>query len=354
MPDNVHEIWSDDQLDAALATLRSDVDTEVRSLHGAREELLAAAGAAERVSPEPAPRPRRRWAIVAAAAAAVVVVASVVVAVLARSGEPAINEPAEPGDPVDRIHATDVPLRPGQFRYVNERQWFSTTFDSKYEWKSEYRYQVWVPAQERQVWMERRETTGRSVLLSGSEKQAHAEGMVPPGRTVETFRAACGDYFADDRRRCEFIPSLRHANEEFMASLPRDPDELLAMVREITAGAEKFTPDSLDFQILTGFLDERTVPADLRMACYRALAKIRTIEITENVPNLDGATGTSFAVRDQWVRREIIVDPGTGQIIGEREVAVGGRDDGIKRGTVLVDSSLEWAVVDRMGARPAG
>jgi len=354
MPDNVREMWSDDQLDAALAALRSDVDTESQSLRGVRAELLAAAGAAERIPPDPAPRTRRRWAIAAAAAAAVIVVASVV-AVVGRSGEPTITEPAEPSDPVDRIHATDVPLRPGQFRYINERQWYSTAFDSKYVWKSEYKYEIWAPAQERQMWMERRETTGRSVLLSGSEKQAVAEGMVPPERTVETFRAPCGDYFAkaDDRRQCEFIPSLRHPNQEFMASLTRDPDELLAMVREITAGAEKFNPDSLDFQILAGFLRERTVPADLRMACYRALAKLRTIEITENVPNLDGRRGTSFAVRDEVARREIIVDPGTGQVIGERDTSVGEKE-GFRPGTVLADSSLETAVVDRMGARPAG
>jgi hypothetical protein len=355
--DNVREMWSDDQLDAALAALRSDVGVEPGALAGARAELLAAAGAVGGGLPEPVPTSRRRW-LVAAAAAAVVVVAGVVVAVVARPTEPAITGPAAPSgtaNPVDRIKAVDEPLRPGQFRYVGEHQWWSTSFDSKYLWKSEYRYEVWVPAQERQEWMERRETTGRSVLLNGSEEQARAEGMAPPERTVETYRAPCGDYFAadEDRRPCEFISSFAHPNEEYMASLTRDPDELLAMLRRETAGAQKATPDSMAFQLVSLFLHERNVPADLRVALYRTLAKLPAIEIAENVPNLDGRRGTSFALRDKDTRRAIIVDPGTGNVIGERWTAVSGRDR-VEPGTVLADSSLETAVVDRMGVRPPG
>lgn len=351
--DNVREMWSDDQLDEALATLRSEVATEPEVLRGTRAHLLAGAG---EVRPADRAPTRARWAILAAAAATV---AAVVAGVLVTGRDPGqvTGPPAsEAKDPVAKIRAVDEPVRPGQFRYLLEHQWWSTSFDSKYVWKSEYRYEVWVPARERQEWMERRETTGRSELLNGSEEQAIAEGLEPPERTVETYRAPCGDYFAadDGRRPCEFVPSFAHPNQEYMASLTRDPDELLALLREQTEGSTKFTPDSLAFQFVTLFLREEEVPADLRMAFYRTLAKLPDIEITENVPNLDGRRGTSFAVGDQSTRRAIIVDPGTGQVIGERQTALAGNGDRIRPGTVLADSSLTSVVVDGMGVRPAG
>jgi hypothetical protein len=360
MPEeNVHEMWSDDELDAALAAFRSDVDTDVGLLRDARSALLAAAGAADENGPPASPRPR--WVIAAAAAAAVlVVVAGVLVAVATRpergTGDGTGTGPtssSQPRNPVDRITATDEPLRPGQFRYVHERQWWSGWSETEYVWKSEYRYEIWVPAQERQVWMERRETTGRSVLLNGSEKQARAEGNDPPERVVETYRAPCGDYFSPTNRPCEFIASFAHPNQAYMASMTRDPDQLLAQLREMTKGDQKVPPDSMAFQLVSGFLHERNVPADLRMVFYRVLAKLPSIEITENVPNLAGHEGTSFAVRDDDFREEIIVDPATGQMIGERRRTVRAQN-GMKAGTVLADSSLETVVVDGMGVRPAG
>jgi hypothetical protein len=360
--ENVRAMWSDDELDAALAAFRSDVDTDVRLLRAARSDLLAAATAADENEPDvpPAAPAPSRWAVVAAAAAAViVVVAGVLVAVATRPadrGDGTGTEPttsSRPKNPVDRIRATDEPLSPGQFRYVHEHQWWSEWSETEYVRKLEYRYEIWVPAQERQVWMERRETTGRSVLLNGSEKQAHAEGVDPPERTVETYRAACGEYFAPKDRPCEFIASFAHPNQAYMASMTRDPDELLAQLREMTEGGRKGTPDSMAFQLVSGFLHERWVPADLRMVFYRVLAKLPMIEIAENVPNLAGRKGTSFAVRDKDFRREIIVDPGTGQVIGERWRMVR-TQNGMKAGTVVADSSLETVVVDGMGARPGG
>jgi hypothetical protein len=356
--ENMRETWSDDQLDAALAAFRSDVDADVRVLRDARSDLVAAATAADGpdVTPAPPASSRRRWAIVAAAAAAViVVVAGVLVAVVTRPAErgDGTGTSSRPQSPVDRIKATDEPLRPGQFRYIHERQWWSAWSETEYVWKSEYRYEIWVPARERQVWMERRETTGRSVLLNGSGKQARAEGNDPPERVVETYRAPCGDYFSPTKRPCEFIASFAHPNQAYLASMTRDPDELLAQLREMTEGGQKATPDSLTFQLVSGFLHERSVPADLRMAFYRALAKVPSIEITEHVPNLEGRKGTSFAVRDKDFRREIIVDPGTGQVIGERWRTVR-KLNGMKAGTVRADSSLETVVVDGMGMRPAG
>jgi hypothetical protein len=61
MPDNVQNLWSEDDLDTALATLRSDVDTDRRALARARADLLTAAGAAEPPAGPPPARGGRHW-----------------------------------------------------------------------------------------------------------------------------------------------------------------------------------------------------------------------------------------------------------------------------------------------------
>lgn len=362
--ENVREMWSDDELDAALAAFRSDVDTDDRVLRDTRSGLLAAAPAADEggqdVRPAAFASPRPRWVIAAAAAAAViVVVAGVLVAVATRPGTgdgtgTGPTASSRPQSPVDRIKATDEPLRPGQFRYFREHQWWSTYGEGSV-WKSEYVYERWMPAQVRQRWMERRETTGRAVILAGDAEQSRAIGMGPSKASVEVYRAPCGDYFAGDRKPCEYQGSWEHPNQEFLAALPRDPDELLAQVRALVADATKLTPDYLAFKFLSDVLRETgwAVPADLRMALYRAIAKLPTVDIAENVPNLNGRKGTAFAVSDSYKKWVMIVDPATGRVIGERCTVVTAHD-GLEPGTEYSDSAIDVVVVDGMGVRSAG
>ena len=76
------------------------------------------------------------------------------------------------------------------------------------------------------------------------------------------------------------------------------------------------------------------VPADLRAALYRVLGKVPGLEITEQVANLDGKKGTAYGISDDGTRHDVIIDPATGQFIGERQITDEGFE-GIPAGTVI-------------------
>jgi hypothetical protein len=95
------------------------------------------------------------------------------------------------------------------------------------------------------------------------------------------------------------------------------------------------------------------VPADLRAALYRALALLPGLEITEDVANLAGKHGTAFGIDGDIERQDLIIDPATGEFIGERTVALAGGPL-YPAGTVTNFSSVSTTVVDAIGTKPTG
>ncbi len=350
--DNVLAMWSEDELDRALAALRADEAPDERPLGLAKAELLTAAGM--HVDPEP-DRPRRRWGWWAAAAATVVtVVASVVVVQNVQLHQ---NVPSAAGEQLriaaDNIVAVDQPLGPGQYRYIATHAWWMATI-GKYSYLAENVLETWVPADEKQEWLWRRDVTGARQWVAGTEAQARADGIDidTPGWPEGEWRARCGDWFAadEDREPCSQPAGWATPDDGFMASLPRDPDKLYARMRKDTAGKGQ----DADLEMVVNAADIlRTglVPGDLRAAIYRALAKVPAMQITEQVANLDGQKGTAYGVSAKGQRHDIIVDPATGQFIGEREVTEQAFDD-IPAGTVTSYTSMTTAVVSGMGVKP--
>lgn len=90
---------------------------------------------------------------------------------------------------------------------------------------------------------------------------------------------------------------------------------------------------------------------EVRAALYEALTTVPGLEITEEEATLDGRVGTALGIEDGTQRQEIIIDPDTGEFIGERAVLSEGSGD-LPEGTVLNHSSVTTAVVDDAGDRP--
>ena len=88
------------------------------------------------------------------------------------------------------------------------------------------------------------------------------------------------------------------------------------------------------------------VPADLRAALYKAAAMIPGVTIMEGQANLDGRTGVAIGrTEGTLMRQEIIIDPKTGQVIGERQVLT--KDYGVMpTGTPLAWTAVETSVSD--------
>jgi hypothetical protein len=129
-------------------------------------------------------------------------------------------------------------------------------------------------------------------------------------------------------------------------ALPRDPQQLLATIYELTVGMGP-SPDGEALVWIADRLRSGTVPADLRAALYEAAAKIPGVTITEQQATLGGTTGIAIG-RDETVngfRQDIIIDPATGQFIGERMVLLTGYGD-VPEGTVMNSTSVTTTVVD--------
>lgn len=264
-----------------------------------------------------------------------------------RTAAPASAAAAELNLVADRVNASDPPLHPGQFRYVVTHAWSLGT--SMFTDKSgnstgptlsllvEDVRETWVPADPKQGCLIRDGTTGKYKWVNGSDEAARANGMeLPTARTEERWE------------RClDHLGAWQVPTPEWLATLPRDPHQLYDLLRAATANRGN-DPDLEMLVYVADALRGGLVPADLRAALYRALALVPALEITDRSANLDGRVGVGYGVSRAGFRQEMIIDPDTGQFIGERETTTRDMDD-LKAGTVRSYTSVTTSVVDKAG-----
>jgi hypothetical protein len=362
---NVHQVWSDDELDQALSTLHSEIGTDERVLSRTRAELIVAAGGQPQpAQPSTADTTRgRHWGRWAAAAAVVVLVAgALVIQTVSFGGKPpaASAAAAALNSAADKIGASDPPLRPGQYRYISSHAWSMTTFagssgEKSFSYLEEHLAEEWVPADQTQEWLLRSHPTGNRKWIDGSEEEARAAGLPvdETTRPADELRARCGDYYPDQGKQpCERAGGWQGPTPEFLASLPTDPRELYERLRVDTADRGP-DPDLEMLVYAADALRSGRVPANVRANLYRALSYVPALEITDRAANLDGQVGMALGVSRAGHQQEMIIDPNTGQFIGERDITVAGFQ-GVPPGTVTGYSSMSTAVVDKIGDRPAG
>lgn len=382
--------WTDEQLDAALADLRSDVQVNPDAPPAARARLLAAVAAlpsdedhhesvalasadthravaavptADAPGGSTALRARRaasrrrvpgRRGLLAAAAVVILVGAGLIAPTFwTRDDKPVVSADAARSltQAAAAIGASDQPVGPGQYRYLDTHAWSSVT--SRYDvYLVENRITEWVPADPgdpNQLWMLDRAPTGEIQWITGDREafDANADGRPALSPTLQTT-AVCGDFFGD-AGGCGRAGAWADPTPEFLAGLPRDPGLLYDRLR-----ADAPDNGRGDAELLTyaaDLLRTGLAPADLRAALYRTLATLPGLEITDAVANLDGRTGTAFGIEDGDQRQDLIIDPATGTYIGERQVLTEDRD-GAPAGTTVNFTSLTTDVVDALGARP--
>jgi hypothetical protein len=356
--DNVRDMWSEEELDRALAALQPVEEVDDRAFHRAKAELLVAAGGREPgQDPEPAPPPRRRrWTWMAASAGTVAaMVASVLVVQTVQFDDsmPSAAAVEQLISAAEKAGSGDEPLAPGQYRYVVTHAWWMATMD-EYSYLAENLLETWIPADEKQEWLWRRDVTGARKWVAGTEEAARKAGFPidEAGWPEGEWRAPCGDWFAEEEGRepCETKGSWQVPDEEFLASLPRDTQALYDRLRADTGGKGQ-DPDLEMVVYVADVLRSGQVPADLRAALYRVLTKVPGLEITEQMANLDGVHGTAYGISAHGQRHDVIVDPETGQFIGERQVTEEGFEN-IPAGTITEYTSVMTATVSGMGVRP--
>lgn len=362
-----------DPIDALVAGLRQDVPEMSREAFDAGRGRLAAVLTPERVTTGPEPvvavaRPGKRRLLrspprkLAVSAAAVVALAGGVFVVQAARPDgavPVASATAQLNAAAARIDPTDQPIAPGQYRYVAWHSWeLSTTMlivpgdlDTPIRFLEETTNETWVPADDPASCTERQTRSGDYRWLAGDEEQAKRAGLVPPAPRSFGMSDVCtvAIFPMANQNEDEAIRGPGGApSAEFMTSLPRDPAQLYELLRADTSPYHNPDVEVLSHVSITLF--SGIVPADLRAALYEAIALIPGLEVTEQVANLDGRKGTAFGLSRGGTRLDVIIDPDTGQFIGEREVDESG-DMGVPPGTVVSYSSMTTpVVVDTIGA----
>jgi hypothetical protein len=252
------------------------------------------------------------------------------------------------------IAASDRPLRPGQYVYVETHAWWLATH-GPHQLLAEHRIRQWVPADAERDWVLEREVTGGQEWISGSPEEALADGFdVRPAASLCRLRARHGAFDADpdEEWHCGLARrprgSWQNPTREFFARLPRDPETLVQRLREENTGSW-FGPFAAGVTALRTCL----VPADLRAALCLALACLPGVRAVEGIENVDGLACLALVHDAGRTRTELLLSPVDGQFAGERDSVRTGSRTGLAAGTVISSTAVRTAVVDAEGAGPA-
>lgn len=141
----------------------------------------------------------------------------------------------------------------------------------------------------------------------------------------------------------------RWVSHEFpdLDALPREGKALYKFIDDrYTGGSASRAEDN--FGRITDLLLTGLVPADLRAALYESLALVPGVTSKENQKNFDGKSGTAIG-RTELLRggerAEIIIDPDTGLVIGERNImTIAAFGFGLNE--VMGHTAIDYKIVD--------
>jgi len=348
-----------------LRGMRSDVGSAPQAtLARGRKKLLSRIdagtvgsgfGGAPEAVPDGGPRRKRvmaRRVLLASAAAAVLVGGIVVADVVAPGGRPgATAEAAEVlnNAAANAIKTSDPTVKPGQYLKVDTKAVYGATVSrangTVVSWLETQDGQVYVPADMSSEWVWNREARVPTTFF-GKESKAEAERYVASlnggaGPRLEGIIRGKGGAFYGSPQQILGSPLL-----DAIKTLPREPRKLLDLIYERTKGSGP-TPESEALITIADSLRTGVIPADLRAAMYKAAALIPGVVVADKQATLDGRKGVALGVywADGKLRQDIIIDPATGLMIGERTMHLAAMD-GIPANTATGWTSVKTSVVD--------
>lgn len=329
-----------------LRRVRSDVPpASPEALNRGRAALLErAAGPAAHAAPA-APRPKRaRWALAGTAVAAVTAGALVLGNVLgigaAGGGASAEAKDVLTEAALASIKTVDPAVGPGQYlKIVTESEYpaFGHLDESNAgDWTASLAYivpghdEVYIPADrsEEWVWVRAWGAPTRFYGVGAEELAARND----EGARTETVRGEAGDYYGSPAPTGE--------------DLPTDGAALLQHFVASDNGGGNSIEENL-FERITDLLRSGDITSEVRSASYEALSMIDGVDVVADAATVNGRTGVALGRHEpsREYRREIIIDPATGAVIGEREVALD-QYASIPAGTVTSWTSVTTSVVD--------
>lgn len=302
------------------------------------------------------PPPRRRRAgrrrlrfALAAVALAVVAAAAAVIDL----GGGADVEPASAAQAlreVSEVAAAQQPEpapKPGQFFYIRSREAYISAMSIAPTCGGPKRCEVsFLAPRERETWTA---PGGRSHFLVVSEK---------------------GEFLTSEQRRAWFAAGMsapegagRVEDETYdgtpildTSKLPAEPAALRRLIekREIP-WVDGPKGEAETFVLIGDMLRNAYLPPDFRAELYAVAAELPKVELLGDVEDPTGRPGIGVAYTDNFARHELIFDPDTSALLGEREVSVRPGLFDAPVGTEYGSATyLESGVVDSIDERPDG
>lgn len=292
-------------------------------------------GARSDVAPMRRPRRTRvRVAVAAVAAAAVLLVP-----VVSLSGGGAASPAAAAVlSRAASLSATNPVARPDQW-YVVTTTGFTLSMSTGVDKQSPSSWSAWLVGSRRSEYVAVDGSRPSWVVqTSGDSARLIAGAGDRPQRIT--------DVWTSNLAPRDIPSSWQVPSPAFLAALPRDVDALRARLYADTEGRGS----SADGEVLVYVADvlrSGLVPADLRSSLYRVLETVPGVEVTSESVRVGSATGVGIGRLEDvnGIRQEIVVDPTTGEVVAERQLAV--RDvDGIPAGTVIGQTTVTRTIVD--------
>jgi hypothetical protein len=287
-------------------------------------------------------RKPRRWMRLAAGAAAVALIATaaLIISMLVDPTPQPASAATVLQEAATLIQASDPALTPGQFRYVRTE----TTMRSGTE-RCAYTQrdidEIWTPSDPEAEWLLRRDY-GR---IAWDTCQDPTSTTLPRAYQQE-YRAKHGLFAVPGAEQPGSPPSWYNPTPEFLAGLPRDPAAMFELIKqEYKSGTAE--PGKAYFQHATQLLSTSVLPADLRATMYRAMTFIPGVTVTEQFATIDGRKGTAIGLDMGTrgdIRTDIVIDPRTGVLIGERTLG--------PRGELHGTTVITHGIAEKIGTAP--
>lgn len=309
-----------------LRGLRADLPgPRAESRASARGALLARIEQSQqRPAPAVAPAWRRsRLRLVAA----LVVVAALLVALstVMFSGDgqvqPAVGQVLRVAAAVAATQPAEPPPGPGQYFYTRSREAYLTTVgfnprcathpcDREHPWEATWEWSALMP-RIRQTWIAAN-GAGRARVVS-----AKPEFLTPGQRRA--WKAAGSPQLGSGQ-----VEDFALSGQPFLdtSDLPTQPEALRKLIEARKIPLVDGPPGEAEtFTLIGDMLRNTYLPPAFRAALYRVVAELPGVESLGEVEDPVGRTGIGVAFTKGSVTHELIFDPETSALLGEREVA---------------------------------
>jgi hypothetical protein len=294
-------------------------------------------------------RSRLRLAVALAAVAALLV--AVPTLILGGGGEvqPALGQVLRAAAAVAATQPAEPRPGPGQYFYTRSREAYLTsvgfnprcaTHPCDHDWKVTRYWSALVPAT-RQTWVAA-DGTGRARVVASKPE------FLTPGQR-RAWKAAGSPHLNSGQ-----VEDFPLSGQPFLdtSNLPTQPKALRRLIEARKIPLVDGPPGEAEtFTLIGDMLRNTYLPPAFRAALYRVVAELPKVELLGEVKDPVGRAGIGVAYTKGSTIHELIFDPETSALLGEREVAARRNPDlQVPAGTETGSATyLESKVVDSLG-----